>query len=276
MHTRTTRTTSSGWRRRTPTGRGRATAEVTSSSSSRTRTCLSGYDPEGEQCRGGQPEFLHFYAGRQQRRGHHGHVGRAGRAVPLHRQRAPVAVRARGGDLLDNVPIQQCITHYYGMAAGEYDVLRVCSSARQQPDGDRPRGQRGRDVGARADRQPALRRRQLPHVGEAHGVPRAHQHVRRSRREWFCTTAGEGGRYTLALEAAPVFDPSGARRGNYPDGGKQGAPDRLDFNPGGRDNQLRGAATTSRYSTRSRRVRSASARCAPAASTTGSGATSRS
>ena len=39
--------------------------------------------------------------------------------------------------------------------------------------------------------------------------------------EWFCTQSGEGGRYTLGLEAAPIFDPDGGAPGyEYPDGSK--------------------------------------------------------
>ena len=39
--------------------------------------------------------------------------------------------------------------------------------------------------------------------------------------EWFCTQGGEGGRYTLGLEAAAIFDPHGGAPGyEFPDGSK--------------------------------------------------------
>ena len=86
----------------------------------------SGYDPEGEQCRGGQPEFLYFGV----RCGNNDEGITEAWNVPDEPCRFNVNVHLlpyelEAGDLLDDVPIQQGTTHYYGMAVGEYDVLRV-------------------------------------------------------------------------------------------------------------------------------------------------------
>lgn len=205
----------------------------------------SGYDPEGEQCRGGQPEFLYFGV----RCGNNDEGITDTWDVPDEPCRFTVNVHLlpyelEAGDLLDNVPIQQGTTHYYGMAVGEYDVLRV--SFERLGNNLTATDLEGNVVATSGhglignllfdvDNCPTWEK----HM-EYHALTNMSKSV---VREWFCTTAGEGGRYTLALEAAPVFDPSGGAPGHeYPDGGKpKGAPDRLDFNPGGRDNQLRPA-----------------------------------
>ena len=123
------------------------------------------------------------------------------------------------------MPIQQGTTHFYWLHVGEYDVVRI-HFARQgnnltastndpgcpgcvQSNGHGLIGVLRFDVD------------KCPSGGNARQEHPLGNGTTELTLEWFCTQSGEGGRYTLGLEAAPIFDPDGGAPGyEYPDGSK--------------------------------------------------------
>ena len=273
----------------------------------------SGYDENGEGCRGSQPEFLYFGV----------RCGDEADPTGWNFPELPCIFTARvdhleyelkGGSNLEKVPIQQGTTHFYWMHAGpagekgrlpcsrtpphqpawwlprsssllvplerspqqlgglgwpqelasgrpgdedlvailprpqvgDYDVVRILF-ARQGNNLTAPCGDHAPDcVQTNGHGLIGFLRFDVdscPYGGRTRDEYRLANESTQLTLEWFCTQGGEGGRYTLGLEADPLFDPAGGAPGyEYPDGSKAaGQTEKLAFKPGGMPNQLRAA-----------------------------------
>ena len=217
----------------------------------------AGYDDEGEGCRGTQKEFMYVGVRCGDQQDSSGWVW-PDQPCKFKVRLEHLPYELRGGDTFDKVPIQPGTTHFYWLHVGEYDVVRI-HFARQgnnltastndagcpecvQSNGHGLIGVLRFDVDA------------CPSGGNARQEHALGNGTTEMTLEWFCTQGGEGGRYTLGLEAAAIFDPDGGAPGyEFPDGSKAaGTPEQLEknrmFNPGGNDNQLRAARGSYRIS----------------------------
>ena len=150
------------------------------------------------------------------------------------------------------MPIQQGTTHFYWLHVGEYDVVRIhfarqgnnLTASTNDPGCPgcvrvtvRVRVSPNPNPNANPNPNPYPRCVQsnghgligvlrfdvdkCPSGGNARQEHPLGNGTTELTLEWFCTQSGEGGRYTLGLEAAPIFDPDGGAPGyEYPDGSK--------------------------------------------------------